>query len=221
MAIERVKTGVPGLDKLISGGFVKGSTNLITGGTGTGKTTFCAQFLLEGLSNGEPCIYLTMEEDPEEIKNDMRELGIDLAPYEKSRKLKIVYQNPFEVADVSATLVESIKEIRAKRVVIDPISLMAMYIKDEASVRKRLYQLTRIVREAGVTTLISSEIPEDSKSLSRDGVTEFVVDGVIVLHYATMGAESSGDLEIRKMRRTKHVHGMKPYSIGEKGIKVK
>jgi len=70
--IERVKTGVPGLDRLIAGGFVKGSANLVSGGTGTGKTTFCVQFLLEGLRNNEPCVYLTMEEDPRDIKEDMR-----------------------------------------------------------------------------------------------------------------------------------------------------
>jgi KaiC/GvpD/RAD55 family RecA-like ATPase len=221
MAIERVKTGIPGLDKLISGGFVKGSTNMVTGGTGTGKTTFCCQFLLEGLENGEPCLYLTMEEDPSDIKEDMKAFGFDLEKYEKAKKLKLVYQNPFEVADVSATLMESIKEIRAKRVVIDPVSLMAMYIKDDAVVRKRLYQLTRLVKDAGVTTLISSETLEDSKTLSRDGVTEFVVDGVIVLHYTTMGAESSGDIEIRKMRRTKHAHGMRPFVIAGSGIKVR
>ncbi|MBN2042385.1 MAG: AAA family ATPase [Candidatus Aenigmarchaeota archaeon] len=219
--IERVTSGIPGLDKLISGGFVKGSTTLITGGTGTGKTTFCCQFLLDGLQKGEPGVYLSMEEDPEDIKDDMKVYGWDLEKYEKSKKLKIVYQNPFEVADVSAKLMETVSAIKAKRVVIDPISLMGLYIKDEAAVRKKFYQLTRILKEAGVTSIITSEILEDSKALSRDGVIEFVVDGVVILTFLGLGEASDRSVMVRKMRRTKHGTEAYKLEIGNKGLAIK
>lgn len=219
--IERVASGIPGLDRIISGGLVRGSTNLVTGGTGTGKTTFCTQFLIEGIKKGEPGVYLTMEEDPEDIKEDMKIYGWDLGKFEKSGKLKIVYQNPFEVSDVSARLVEAIKGINAKRAVIDPISLMGLYIKDEASVRKKFYHLTRILKEAGVTSIITSEILEDSKALSRDGVIEFVVDGVVVLTFLGLGETSDRSVMIRKMRRTKHGTNAYKLLMGKKGLVVK
>ncbi len=218
---ERVSSGIPGLDKMISGGLVRRSTNLVTGGTGTGKTTFCTQFLLEGIKKGEPGVYLTMEEDPEDIKEDMKLYGWDLGKFEKNGKLKIVYQNPFEVSDVSARLVEAIKDIKAKRAVIDPISLMGLYIKDEASVRKKFYHITRILKEAGVTSIITSEILEDSKALSRDGVIEFVVDGVIILTFLGLGETSDRSVMIRKMRRTKHGTNAYKLFMGKKGLVVK
>lgn len=218
---ERVGSGIPGLDRLISGGFVKGSTILVSGGTGAGKTTFCVQFLLDGLKNGEGGVYVSMEESPKEIKKDMKTFGWDLESYEKSGKLRMIYQNPFEISDISSTLNESIKATGAKRVVIDPISLMGLYMKEKAAMRKKLFQLTEMVREADVTTLMTSEILEDSKGLSRGGLAEFVVDGVIVLYYMKIGSECFGNIEIRKMRRTPHKHGLFPVDITRKGLNVK
>lgn len=219
--INRVKSGIPGLDKLISEGFVKNSTNLITGGTGTGKTTFCIQFLLEGLKNKEGGIYVSMEEDPEKIRKNMRTFNWDLDEYEENGMLKMIYQNPFEVSDISSTLGQSIRKIKAKRVVIDPISLMGLYIKDKAVIRKKLFQLTKTVSESSVTTLITSEILEKSGSLSRGGLIEFIVDGVIILHFVGIGNQSFGNIQIRKMRETCHARGWFPLEISGKGLRVK
>ena len=71
MEVERVKTGIIGLDEKIGGGFVKGSVNLISGRTGTGKTTFCMSFLYEGAKNFEPGVYVTTEENEDDIKKDV------------------------------------------------------------------------------------------------------------------------------------------------------
>ncbi|MCK5063410.1 MAG: AAA family ATPase, partial [Candidatus Aenigmarchaeota archaeon] len=68
--INRVKTGVPGMDKLMEGGIPEGSVVLLSGGAGCGKTTFSCQFIMEGLNNGENCLYITLEESPEDIKKD-------------------------------------------------------------------------------------------------------------------------------------------------------
>ncbi len=218
--IERVPTGIPGLDDLLEGGFVKGSTILVTGGTGAGKTTFCAQFIWEGLKRGEPGVYITLEEDPEDIKKDMMVFGFDLEKYEKSGMFKLVYQNPFEVSDISSNVVDVINSVDAKRVVLDPISLIGMYMKDPAVLRKRIFEIVRLLKKTGATILVTSEIEEESKGLSRFGVIEFIVDGVIVLSYMNIGSESFGSLEVRKMRRTAHRHGLYPLSIHKNGIRV-
>jgi KaiC/GvpD/RAD55 family RecA-like ATPase len=225
---ERVPTGIPGLDELIEGGFIKGSTILITGGTGTGKTTFCAQYLLEGLKRGEPCVYISLEEDPEDIKNDVKRFGFDLEKYEKQGLLKIIYQNPFEVSDLPATIISQINSMNAKRVVIDPISLVGMYMKDSIKFRKNLYDLLQRIKKTGVTTLLTSEIldneigiGEKSGSLSRDGVSEFIADGVIVLNLFGIGQGISRSIIIRKMRRTNHGTDVYPMVITNKGIAIK
>lgn len=226
-SIQRVTSGIPGLDDLVEGGFVRGATILVTGGTGTGKTTFCSQFIWEGLKKGENGVYITLEEDPEDIKTDIQRYGFDFAKYEQSGNFKFVYQNPFEVSDISSKVVDAIQSIDAKRVVIDPISLIGMYMKDPAVLRKRLFEIIRILKRTGATVLITSEILDNEigerggGSLSREGVTEFVVDGVIVLNLFGIGEGISRSLMIRKMRRTKHGTDIYPLEIEKKGMLVK
>ncbi len=225
--IERVSTGIPGLDELLEGGFVRGSTILLTGGTGTGKTTFCAQFILEGLKKNEPGVYITMEEDPEDIKTDLIRFGFDFDKFEKKGLFKFVYQNPFEVSDISGTVVDVINSVKAKRAVIDPVSLIGMYMKNPALLRKRLFEIIQILKKTGATTLVTSEILDNEigerggGSLSREGVTEFVVDGVIVLNLFGIGEGITRSLLVRKMRRTKHGTDVYPMEITGKGIIIK
>ncbi|MCX6818008.1 MAG: AAA family ATPase [Candidatus Aenigmarchaeota archaeon] len=223
---ERVSTGIHGLDELIEGGFVKGATILITGGTGTGKTTFCCQFIYEGLKNGEPGVYITLEEDPEDIKEDVKRYGFEFEKYEKEGIFKFVYQNPFEVSDIASTVVNAINSINAKRVVLDPISLVGMYMKDPAVLRKRLFDIIRMLKKTGATTIVTSEILDNEigehvgGSLSRDGVSEFIADGVIVLSIFGIGEGISRSIIIRKMRRTKHSTDTNPMEMGGNGITI-
>ncbi|MCD6591311.1 MAG: AAA family ATPase [Candidatus Aenigmarchaeota archaeon] len=225
-SVQRVSSGIPGLDELIEGGFVKGSTILVTGGTGTGKTTFCCQFLWHGLKNGEPGVYITLEEDPDDIKEDMKRYGMNFDEYEKKGIFKMVYQNPFEVSEITSNVVDIINSINAVRVVLDPISLIGMYIKDPVVLRKKLFELIRVLKRTGATILITSEILESDMgenvgSLSRFGVAEFVADGVIVLHFFGIGEISSHSLLVRKMRRTKHSVDIYPFEMKRNGIVVK
>jgi KaiC/GvpD/RAD55 family RecA-like ATPase len=226
-SIDRLSTGIPGLDEEMEGGFVKGSVVLVTGGTGTGKTTFCAQYLLEGLKRGEPGVYITLEEDPEDIKTDLKRYGFDFEKYEKQGTFKIIYQNPFEVSDLSSSIINAINSVNAKRVVLDPVSLVGMYLKDPAILRKRLFELIRLLKKTGVTSIVASEVLDNEigerggGSLSRDGVSEFVTDGVIVLNLFGIGEGISRSLLIRKMRRTKHGTDIYPMEITNKGLIIK
>src|SRR4030042_1700827 len=92
---DRIKTGVPGLDGLIGGGFLKGHNIVLTGPAGAGKTIMCCQYLWEGLQNGEKCMYITFEELPEEIRSDALAFGWDFGKYEKSGKLILTHKKPF------------------------------------------------------------------------------------------------------------------------------
>ncbi len=213
----RVPTGLPKLDSLLEGGFMKNSMILVTGGTGTGKTIMSLQFLWEGLQKGEPCVYLSLEEDPEDIKADARQFGWDLEKYEEKGLFRIMFHDPFET-DVSSVLVNQIEYIKAKRLVVDSMSMLGLYMKDQATVRKQLGKLMKAVRNAECTTIVTSEIVEESKALSRFGVEEFVVDGVIVLNYLGIGQEANRSLQIRKMRRTNHGKDIYPFKMTTKGI---
>lgn len=210
-----------GLDKLLEGGFLPGSAVLVTGSAGTGKSTFLLQFMWEGVQNGENCLFITLEETPEELKADALQYGWDFAKYEKTGKFRIEYFDPFELGDMQQRLKDLIVVNNYKRVAIDSSSLIGMYENDEYKTRKKLYNLVQALKKAGTTSLLSAEIPEESKQLSRFGVEEFVVDGVIVLYYLGIGEGLFRSISVRKMRQTNHKHGTFPMELASKGVVVR
>lgn len=214
----RVSTGIAGLDKMLQGGFLAGSCVLITGGAGTGKTTFMMQFIWEGLKRGENCIYISLEESLEDIRADAMQFGWDFLKYEKTGQLRLEMYDPFELTDVNLRLKDLITTNNYRRVAIDSTSLFGMYIKDEYKIRKGLFSLVSAIKSSACTAVLSSEITEDSKLLSRYGIEEFVVDGVIVLRYLAMGSTVNRTLEVRKMRRTNTAEGIKSIEMGSKGV---
>lgn len=220
--VDRVTSGIPGLDELIGGGFIPGDVYLVTGGTGTGKTIFCTQFVWEGLQQGENCIYFTLEELPQDVLEDVKAFGWDFDSYIKEKKFVIEYQDPFEMVDITTAVREKIKQFNAKRVVIDSTAIFGMVFKDEHEMRKRLFELMKVLKQTGAVVIITAEIMEDMKALSRFGVEEFIVDGVIVLNYLEYGSGGlNRSLMIRKMRRTRHGQDIYPMDITEKGILIK
>ena len=221
-AIKRIKTGIPGLDGLLGGGFVQGSSYLVTGTTGTGKTIFACQFLWQGLQQGDPAVYISLEEDPVEIKDDALMFGWDFGAYEKKGLCKIIYHDPAQVNNLGTVMMSEIGALKAKRLVIDSTAVMGLTLESRSQVRRRVYGIINALKSHdGCTAIIVSEIPEDSKALSRFGVEEFVVDGVIVLNYLGIGEAYNRSLVVRKMRRTKHGNDVYPFEITNRGIIVK
>lgn len=218
MPIERVSSGIKKLDKLIEGGFVKGSSNLIAGGAGCGKTLMCAQFLWDGLKNGENCMFITLEERPEDIIGDAAVFGWNFDSYIKKGKLIIEYKDPFQVSDIVAPLIEKIKANKINRVVVDSTSTMGLYFKDEFEVRKQLFKLLIAIKTTGATSLLTAEIVENGHKASRFGVEEFTTDGVIILNSMSLGKESTKMLEVKKMRRTNIDGGNHTFEFKRDGI---
>jgi len=218
-SVERVTTGVPGLDKLINGGLVRGSTTLVTGGAGTGKTILCAQFIWDGLQKGEACLFITLEERPKDIVADVASFGWDFQSYVNKGKLMLDYKDPFEVTDIVAPLVDLIRTRRVQRVAIDSTSTLGLYFSNAFEVRKQLFKLLMALKDAGVTALLTAEVSGDGQT-SRFGVEEFITDGLIVLRAVTMGKTATNTLEIRKMRRTDISAGIHTFEFGKSGIKV-
>lgn len=219
--IERIPTGIPGLDGLMEGGFVKGSTVLVSGGTGTGKTIFSLQYLWEGVNkHKESALHITFEETQDEIIQDTRRFGWDLQSAIDTKKLIIHYLEPYTFAEFADVITELVKRIDAKRLTLDSTSIFGMYLSDEHEVRSKLYELTRLVKKLGCTTILTADILEESAGLSRFGVEEFVTDGVLTLHYMGIGQEFHRGIAIRKMRSTCHSEDVHPLKITNKGMVI-
>lgn len=226
--VERISTGVPGLDDLIQGGVPKESVLLVSGGAGAGKTILSCQFLWEGLQQGEHCLYITLEEDADRILADARQFGMTFEEYwtddeEVQDRFHIEYMDPFRgEQNFTAKIVQQIQEIDADRVVVDSTSILGMYSDSPGEVRKELYGLIRRIREQGATTVITAEIPRgNQEAISRYGVEEFVADGVIVLRTLGVSGEMGRRLRVEKMRQTAIPNDVYPLEFTEAGVEVR
>ncbi len=220
---KRVSTGIKGLDKLLQGGFIPNSVNVISGGAGTGKTVFALQFLYEGAIHGEKVLFISIEEDLRDLKEDAKTFGWDFDKLEAEGKAKFVYIYPYEITNFQTLLINEVTRVKATRVVIDSTSVLGMALDNEFEVRKQLYALASQLKRVGCTSVLTSEIVDvSSNKSSRFGVEEFVADSVITMHYITTPSRNKIQRAMRivKMRRTLIPHNQIPIKITSKGIKV-
>jgi KaiC/GvpD/RAD55 family RecA-like ATPase len=235
--MRRIGSGIAGFDELVEGGFPEGRSFLISGSTGTGKTIFAIQFIVQGAMKGEPGIYLTLDERPELIREDMLRFGWNLRELEDKGLMQIIdgtiakvgipsdeeFSLPvtgFDLDKLLLELMKAIKKIRAKRVVIDSIPALGINFENEHEVRKAILKTIYFLSRAGVTTILTTEVEEGSKRFSKYGVEEYVADGVIMLHYMGIGTQSNRTMHIRKMRATKPSEDLHPMEITSSGIKI-
>ena len=221
---DLVLTGIDGLDEMI-GGVPRGHIITVMGSFGTGKTTFGMQFLMQGLINGEKCIFISLEEDPDSIIANAASFGWDLKPYLKEKKLAILKLEPADakatVSRVKSELPEFIKKFNATRVVVDSISLLNMLFNDDGERRARLFGLCQQLKTTGATCVFTAEVKDDNPRSSRDGLVEYVSDGVIGLRFNEReNGEVQLVIQIIKMRRLPHPRAIKPYSITDQGLEV-
>jgi KaiC/GvpD/RAD55 family RecA-like ATPase len=216
----KAPTGIPGLDELMEGGFEEGSINLVTGKTGTGKSIFSAQFLLNGAKKyKEKGLYITTGETVKNIKKQSAKFGWDFDTLEKEGYLKIIQVEPYDIEKLIENISVSGNLAKSKRIVIDSISMFELYMQDPYKIRKNLFSVLQKFKDMGKTVIVVAEVLEDSKNLSRFGVIEFMVDSVILLQYLGI-AKHKRSLMIRKMRMTNHSTDIHPLEIGPKGMEL-
>ena len=220
---QRVPSGVPGLDKAMNGGFVRGSSNLIGGGAGSGKSIFCMQFLIDGIKQGENGIFVSFEEKPERIIAEFKEFGWDLEKKIEENKLAILYYVPEQVDKVveagGGTLRDVIEQINAKRIVIDSLTAFAMLYRSDFEERRGLLNLFAILHTLGITSLLTSEEEADIEK-HKSTIMEFEVDGVILLYNLLKKGKRMRFLEVFKMKGTHHASQLFALDISKKGLKI-
>jgi len=223
--MERVETGISGLDEMLYGGFPKGHIVTVLGAFGTGKTCFATQFLYHGLQKGERALFITLEEEENSIIENALSFGFDLRKYTENGSLAIYKILPSEakssIEKIKRELPKAIQNSGVQRLAIDSISLLTMMFENEGERREVLFALCQNIKKAGATAVFTSEARADNPNISRDGIVEYVSDGVIVLYYVEDGhGEIKTFLKILKMRRTPHSRKIKPYELGKNGITV-
>ena len=217
----RSHSGIPGLDGLIEGGFEDGTVTLISGKTGTCKSIFCGQFLYNGaVQNKQSGLYITTEDTAYGLRRQFQKFGWDFAGLEKKGWARILEFEPTDVQVLTTKMISTVEKMKAKRIVIDSVSLLELVINDVYEIRRGLLKVVQKIREMGNIGIITSEVQEESANLSRFGVVEFMVDAVIALQYMGI-AKYKRSLMVRKMRMTDHDSNIHPFEISNKGIVVK
>ncbi len=221
----RVQTWIPNFDKLIGGGFEKDSTNLLVGGSGSGKSIFATQFLVEAMKRGEKCLYVTFEEKKEQFYENMLSLGWDLADYEKKDLFTFLEYTPIKVRTMLEEGGGAIESIILKkkitRIIIDSITSFALLFENELSQRAAALSLFSMIRGWDCTSLLTLEEDPLEKEETTSRALEFEVDSIVLIYFARDTKERQRFLEVLKMRGSDHSKKVFPFEINKGGIFIK
>jgi len=229
LVLEKVPTGIRGLDQVLHGGFPKGRTALVCGGPGAGKTLLGLEFLARGaLLYNEPGVCIALEETAEELITNMASLGYDLPSLIKARKLAIDYvqierkqieeTGEYDLEGLFIRLRAAIEHVNAKRVLLDTIEVLFLSLKNEGVVRAELRRLFHWLKDAGVTAVITAEMGD--RALTRYGLEEYVADCVLVLDHRVNEQISTRRLRVMKYRGSSHGTNEYTFLIDNQGISV-
>ena len=224
--IERIPAGIEGLDKMIEGGFVRNSTIMIRGGTGTGKTLFCLQYLYEGATKyKEPGVFLSFAEPKEAIFQHGRVFGWDFEALEKKELFEFVKYEPHEIAKTmeegGGAVKEMMEAMKTKRLAIDSLTAYSLLFESKYKQHSSILTLFEMLNKVSCTSLVTSESP-GTLTHETGGRLGFLTDGIINLYYMRKGKRSrTRALEVIKMRDTTHMDELSKFDITlKKGLVV-
>jgi len=216
-------SGIAGLDEMLRGGLPGGSTTLVEGGTGTGKTLLSLRFLLEGVQRGEPGIYFGLEEGPLQLRAVMRGVDSDLERAEQSGALTLHHTPPVELNPDKflGDAITLIREVGARRVVFDSSTSLALAVPSPTRFRELLFALSAQLRALAVTSIFTAEIPEllGATQLSGRAISP-IADNVILLRYVEIGGRLDRAISVLKARGVAHAPELRRFAIGPTGPDV-
>ncbi len=200
-----------------------GDAVMVAGAAGTGKTTLALQYLVNGVKQGEPGIYVTFEELPDQIYRDAKNFGWDLRKMEDEGNFRVVCTSPslmLESGDGSL-LEDVIREVQPRRLVIDSLSHLEMFVKKE-DMRMEAYRMVSYLKTRGMSSLLLWESPQISGmsfSVTDVGLS-FLVDCIVALKLVEIESSMRKALVVLKMRGSDHDKRLREYDITSQGIAV-
>jgi len=227
--LSKTKTGINGLDEITMGGLPRGRPTLICGGPGCGKTLMALEFIVKGATlYNEPGVFMAFEEKAEELATNVASLGFDLDKLQRNKKLRIDYVHidrteveetgEYDLNGLFIRLDHAIKNIGAKRVVLDTIENLFAGLTNQAVLRAELRRLFQWLKDKGVTSIITGE--KGQGTLTRHSLEEYVSDCVIFLDHRIVSQVSTRRLKIIKYRGSLHGTNEYPFLIDEEGITI-
>lgn len=229
IGLEKAPTGISGLDEVLDGGLPRGRPTIVTGRAGCGKTVLSMEFLVRGAREfGEPGVFVSFEESPHELVQNMASLGFDVTGLEKQGKLMLehvrVERSEIEETgeyDLEALFIRlgyAIEQVGAKRIVLDTLEALFAGLPSHSILRAELRRLFRWLKERGMTAVITAE--RGDGTLTRHGLEEYVSDCVILLDHRVENETTTRRLRVVKYRGSHHGVNEYPFLIGDSGISL-
>ncbi len=223
--LERSPFGIVALDEMAGGGLIKGSSNVVEGAPGTGKTTLGIQFIVNGITQyNEPGLILTFEEFPAQYYHDALNFGWDLKKFEDEGMLKILFTTPEaaaeELEEIGGMLETIIDEMGIKRCLIDSLTHFEYLAEDEHQLREMEFDFINSLKREGMTSILLREnnnLLGQTNSLSQ---APFLADSYLLLRYVEIDSAISKAMLILKMRGSQHAKDIRQFSITDKGFEV-
>ena len=227
--LAKAPTGISGFDEITSGGLPRGRPTLVCGTAGCGKTLFSMEFLVRGATDfAEPGLFMSFEENEQELTQNVASLGFDLADLVKRRLLlmdfvraeqsEIDETGGYDLEGLFVRLGYAIDQIKAKRVVLDTIETLFAALPNHLVLRSELRRLFRWLKEREVTAIITAE--RGDGTFTRHGLEEYVSDCVILLDHRVVEQVSTRRLRVVKYRGSLHGTNEYPFLINKTGFSV-
>lgn len=217
---ERVSTGVPGLDEMLGGqGVYRGSTVLITGRAGTGKTSLAAHFVVAACKRGERCLYFSFEESPAQITRNMRSIGLDLTPLVRKGLLRFHAARPsaYGLEMHLVTLHKQVKEFKPAVVVIDPITTF-LGTSSTREAEGMLMRLIDFLKFEGITAVFTSLTHGGDAVETSTAAVSSLIDTWLLLRDLESDGERNRGLYVLKSRGMAHSNQIREFLLTDKGV---
>jgi circadian clock protein KaiC len=225
--VERLSTGITGLDEMLFGGILRGSATLVEGAPGTGKSTLGMQFIHHGATQAnEPGLILTFETFPRQYYRDAQNFGWDLRTLETANKLRVVMSSPevtrADLQSVHGQIEMMAQEIGARRILVDSLSHFERLSTDPVELRRVVYEFVNGLKRIGLTAMLTREsaaLLGDTPEMDED--LAFVVDGYVLLRYVELASAVRKALLVLKLRGSNHARDIRQYEITSHGLEVR
>jgi circadian clock protein KaiC len=230
----KIRTGIPGFDLIVDGGLKEGKTIVLSGESGSGKSTFGMQFLHNGASDfEEPGIFVTLTQSPQELISDFEEYGWEIQKLVDEEKILIIDARPFKMDDemfdsdllcetepfpfthLTQLILQGIKKIRAKRLVVDSLSVLSMQYGNQFNTRQGIQKMIHALDEKKCTSIFISESLD-----SRTPPEWYAASGIVILNHVQKTNTMERSIQVIKMRGTKHSEQTYPIRFNENGYHV-
>jgi circadian clock protein KaiC len=217
---ERIASGIPSLDRMLDGrGFFKGSSILVSGTAGTGKTSIAAYFASENCKQGKKCIYFAFEESPRQIIRNMHSIGVDLQPYVESGLLEFFASRPtlYGLEMHLVAMYKRIKRFKPESVILDPITNL-ITVGSVSEVKSMLIRLIDFLQEEQVTVMFTALTLNTIISDQTDEGVSSLVDAWLLVRDIEYNGERNRGMYIMKSRGMKHSNQVREFIITDKGL---